>query len=169
MKSLPDIIDLASSFYGSSVLFAAVGADIFTAVAEAGAEATVERIAARCSGDLRATRLLLDACVALGILEKTETACEGARPPCRCVYRNTPAGNLALVAGSPHDVRGAIAYNRDVYPAWGKLPEFLRTGVPVEAPAIHLGDDADRTRAFALAMHARALGIGRSVIPFLDL
>ncbi|MCL1857534.1 MAG: methyltransferase domain-containing protein, partial [Kiritimatiellaeota bacterium] len=83
--------------------------------------------------------------------------------------RNTPAGNLALVAGAPHDLRGAIAYNRDVYPAWGKLTEFLRTGAPVESPSMHLGDDVNRTRTFALAMHARALGIGRSVIPFLDL
>ncbi|MCL1857479.1 MAG: acetylserotonin O-methyltransferase [Kiritimatiellaeota bacterium] len=158
MKTLSDIIDLASAYYGSSVLFAATERDVFTAVEEAGGEATAERIAGGRSLDARATRLLLDACVAIGLLEKSGE-----------VYRNTPAGRLALVAGSPQDLRGAIAYNRDVYPAWGRLSEFLRTGAPVESPAIHLGDDAARTRAFALAMHGRALGIGRSVIPFLDL
>ena len=34
---------------------------------------------------------------------------------------------------------------------------------PVESPACHPGDDPERTRRFVLAMHGRALGIGRVV------
>ena len=45
----------------------------------------------------------------------------------------------------------------------------MRSGRPVEAPEVHLGEDAARTRAFVLAMHGRALGIGRAVVPMLDL
>jgi hypothetical protein len=74
-----------------------------------------------------------------------------------------------LVPGSPADLSQAIRYNRDVYPAWGKLPEMVRTGKPVEHPGLHLGEDAARTRAFVLSMHGRALGIGRAVVPQLDL
>jgi cyclopropane fatty-acyl-phospholipid synthase-like methyltransferase len=64
---------------------------------------------------------------------------------------------------------GAIRYNRDVYGAWGKLKEMVRTGKPVERPEIHLGEDLERTRTFVLAMHGRALGIGQAVVPLLDL
>ena len=156
--SIPDIVNLASAYYGSAVLFAALEHDIFSAVAESGSSASAETIAQSRQLNVRGARLLLDACVATGLLLKSGD-----------VYSNTEAGALSLVSGSPHDLRGAIRYNRDVYPAWGKLAEFARTGKPVEAPALHLGDDPERTRAFALSMHGRALGIGRCVVPMLDL
>ncbi len=156
--SVPGIISLASAYYGSAVLFAALELDLFTVIAAAPEGATAETIAATRRLDLRGTRLLLDAAVAVGLLTKAGD-----------IYRNTPAGTQALVAGGPADLRGAIAYNRDVYPAWGRLIDLTRHGRPVEAPALHLGDDPERTRRFALAMHGRALAIGRSVVPLLDL
>ncbi len=156
--SVQGIVELASAFYGSGVLFAALETDVFTAVRAAGGEATAAVLADRIGADTRGLRLLLDACVALGLLVKT-----GDR------YSNTPAGEAALVAGAPHDLTKAVRYNRDVYPAWGRLAELVRTGRPVEAPEIHLGEDAERTRRFVLAMHGRALGIGRAVVPLLDL
>ncbi len=64
---------------------------------------------------------------------------------------------------------GAIRYNRDVYGAWGRLKEMAVSGKPVERPETHLGEDEERTRTFVLAMHGRALGIGRAVVPLLDL
>ena len=71
--------------------------------------------------------------------------------------------------GAPADLSKAIAYNRDVYPAWGRLAELVRTGRPVEKPALHLGDDAARTRTFAASMRGRAMAIGRGVVPMVDL
>lgn len=156
--SLQGIVDLASAYYGSAVLFAALDLDLFTAVAALGEGADAPALAAARGLDSRGARLLLDACVAVGLLSKDEAT-----------YANTAAGALALVGGAPHDLRGAIGYNRDVYPAWGRLADFARSGRPVEAPALHLGDDPERTRRFALAMHGRALGIGRCVVPLLDL
>jgi len=156
--TLSQIVDLASAYYGSAVLFAALDADVFTAVEECGHCPTVESIAQARRLDIRGARLLLDACVALGLLEKKGEA-----------YSNTTDGVRSLVTGGTHDLRNAIRYNRDVYPAWGRLADLVRSGKPVEAPSLHLGDDAERTRAFALSMHGRALGIGRCVIPLLDL
>lgn len=156
--SLAGIVDLASAYYGSAVLFAALELDLFSAVARAPERATAAHLAQAAGLDRRGLRLLLDACVAIGLLAK-----EGE------TYRNTAAGALALVEGAPQDLRGAIRYNRDVFPAWGRLADLARAGRPVEEPARHLGDDPERTRNFALAMHGRALGIGRSVVPLLDL
>jgi hypothetical protein len=85
------------------------------------------------------------------------------------VYSNAPDTARFLVPGCPGDLSGAIRYNRDVYPAWGRLGELARTGRPVELPDLHLGSDAERTRTFVLSMHGRALGIGMGVVPHLDL
>lgn len=155
--SVEGIVGLASAYYGSAVLFAALAHDVFSAVERAGGQARADELAAGGSCDPRGMRLLLDACVAVGLLRK-----EGE------VYRNTPAAAAALVAGAPHDLTRAIGYNRDVYPAWGRLDGLVRTGRPVEAPETHLGDDPERTRRFVLAMHGRALGIGRAVVPMLE-
>lgn len=156
--SIQGIVDLASAYYASAVLFAALEVDLFSAFAVAGGPADVASIAATRGLDPRGARLLLDACVAVGLLAKQGDT-----------YANTAAGTLTLTEGAPHDLRGAIRYNRDVYPAWGRLAELARSGRPVESPSIHLGSVPERTRRFALAMHGRALGIGRCVVPMLDL
>ena len=152
MKSIQEIVDLASAYYGSAVLFAAIDNDVFARV-EAGEFASATEAALP-----RGVRLLLDACVAEGLLEKNDG-----------VYSNTAAGRMALVPGGPADLTKAIRSNRDVYPAWGRLADFARTGKPVERPEIHLGEDPVRTKAFAASMFGRAMGIGRSVVPMVDL
>ncbi len=156
--SVPGIVALASAFYGSATLFAALEAGVFTALHGAGSGVSAEALAAQTGADVRGLRLLLDACTAVGLLRK-----DGER------YANTTATERTLVAGAPQDLTRAIRYNRDVYPAWGRLAELVQNGRPVEAPEVHLGEDAARTRGFVLAMHGRALGIGRSVVPMLDL
>lgn len=151
------IISLASAFYDSQILFTASDLGIFAILAERGA-ADLNTIAKSATLDARGARLLLDACVSLELLTK-----DGE------LYSNTPESAAFLVPGSPGDLSQAIRYNRDVYEAWGKLPGLIKTGQPVERPEVHLGEDSDRTRTFVLSMHGRALGIGRLLVPQLDL
>lgn len=151
------ILDMASAFYDSGVLFAASDLGVFGYLAE-NEGSDVGKIADGCGLDRRGCRLLLDGCVSLGLLEKSGDA-----------YRNTAEVAAFLVPGARGDLSKAIRYNRDVYSAWGKLPEFAKTGQPVEKPEIHLGEDPERTRAFVLSMHGRAMGIGQAVIPGIDL
>lgn len=154
----PDrIISMASAFYDSCVLFTATDLGIFPYLAQNG-PSDARAIAAALTLDLRGARLLLDACVALDLLAKDGDS-----------YDTTPESAAFLVPGAPGSLAGAIRYNRDVYPAWGRLPELVTTGRPVERPEIHLGEDADRTRNFVMAMHYRALAIGRAVVGRLDL
>lgn len=158
MQASPSrIIAIASAFYDSCVLFTASDLGVFDYLSK-NSGAVAGQIATGLDLDERGTRLLLDACTALGLLSKS-----GDR------YDNTPETAAFLVAGSPGDLSGAIRYNRDVYNAWGRLPQLARTGRPVENPGIHLGSDPDRTRTFVLSMHYRALGIGRALVPMLDL
>ena len=157
--SVQGIVDCASAYYRSAILFAALEFDVFTVVEGAGAAGVdLETVTGECCASGRGMRLLLDGCVAVGLLGK-----EGG------LYFNTDAGRAGLVQGSAGYLGKAIRYNRDVYPAWGELAKLVKSGKPVENPEDHLGRDEGRTSRFVLSMHGRALGIGRSVVPILDL
>ena len=157
MNPDPDrIMKMASAFFDSAVLFAASDLGVFGRLAKSSAECRT--VANDLGLNERGTRLLLDACVAVGLVEKRDG-----------IYSNTPESAAFLVPGGPGDLSRAIRYNRDVYGAWSRVPELARTGAPVEVPELHLGDDPERTRTFVLSMHGRALGIGRGVVPYLDL
>lgn len=148
---------MASAFYESCILFSSAEVGIYAALARLG-RADVSRLAAELSADERGLRLLLDACVAIELLEKDGD-----------LYQNTAEASAFLVPGAAADLSRAIRYNQDVYPAWGKLMNFARTGKPVEPPALHLGQDEERTRRFVLSMHGKTLGIGMAVLPHIDL
>jgi len=156
---MPDprpVMDLANAFFGSCVLFTASDAGVFRRLSEQdGLDAAA--LARDLNLSERGVRLLLDGCVAEGLLTK--------KGEC---YSNSLLARIFLTPGSPGDLSTAIRYNRDIYSAWGKLPQFVRTGEPVESPQLHLGDDQDRTRTFVLSMHGRAMGIGRGIVPLLD-
>ena len=151
------IIEMTSAFFDSCVLFTASDLGVFGTLEKLGLS-TSETIARELGLDPRGSTLLLDACVTLGLVEKSDNS-----------YRNTAATSLFLVPGSPGDLSQAIRYNRDVYGAWGKLASFVREGRPVERPQLHLGDDPDRTRTFVLSMHHRAMAIGSAVVSLLEL
>ncbi len=151
------IINQANAFYESCVLFAAIDAGIFTVLAHLGG-ADIDAVAGKIGADQKAMRLLLDACVATGLIVKDGD-----------LYRNSAEADAFLVKGKPADLSGAICYNRDVYPAWGRLLELVRSGKPVEVPELHLGEDEARTRTFVMSMHYRAMAIGQAVMPHVDL
>ena len=71
------IVEMASAFYDSCVLFTASDLGIFKKLADLGS-ADSNRLAEALKLNARGTRLLLDACVAVGLLEKQEET-----------YRNT--------------------------------------------------------------------------------
>ena len=56
-KSIPEIVDLASAFYGSATLFAALDLGVFAAVAEAGGSVALAPLAERLGASPRGLRL----------------------------------------------------------------------------------------------------------------
>ncbi len=102
--------------------------------------------------------MLLNACVALGLLEKTDGA-----------YRNSPLSAAFLVPGGPAYMGNAVRYSDDLYATWGQLEQALREGRPPLAAEAYLGDDPERTRHFVYGMHNRALGIGNALAGLVDL
>jgi len=156
MRDPSRIVRMASAFQESCLLFAASDLGIFAKLAEFG-QADASQLAQSLQLNARGVRLLLDACTAIGLLEK-----EGDK------YRNSPEAAAFLVPGQQGDLSSALRYNRDVYGAWGKLTELARTGAPVEKPELHLGEDEARTRAFVFSMHGKTLAMAKPAMSLLD-
>jgi len=144
------LMRLALAYRSSMVLFAASELDIFTAAANG---CTVAELAATSTLRPEPLRLLLEACVAEGMLTRDGDT-----------YRNVPVTDAFLVRGRPTYGGNGLKYAEDLYPAWGGLAELVRSGHPTLEPETILGVDKEKTRAFVLAMHERARGIG-SVLP----
>jgi precorrin-6B methylase 2 len=101
-------------------------------------------------------RLLLEACVAEGMLVADDRW-----------YRNAPVADAFLVRGRPTYAVNNLKYAENLYPAWGRLADLIRTGRPTIEPESILGTDKAKTRAFVFAMHERAKGGIGSVLPHL--
>ncbi len=137
------------------VLMAANHLNFFTTLGDEALSA--DEVAARCGTHPRSTRTLLNACVALGILEK-----EGS------LYRNSAEAGDSLVRGKPAYIGDGIAHQEDLWQSWGKLHEAVRTNQPA-AERSNLGEQTEAHRNFILAMHNRAVRSAPLLAETLDL
>ena len=115
--------------------------------------------AARAIGcDPRATELLLNALVSIGLLAKKNT-----------VYSLNETSSTYLLKSSPKYLGGMIAFDAALWRCWGDLPQALRTGKPARAPDMYQGDAAE-TERFIRAMDSlvRARGDAEAVLKYLD-
>ncbi|MSP15951.1 MAG: hypothetical protein EXR73_04955 [Myxococcales bacterium] len=149
------ILELAGAGWGSAALLAANECGVFAALANGPLE--LAAFSARTQLPERSGGMLLDALVALGLVEQ-----EGA------AYRNSPEAAAFLVPGRPGSLAGALGYNHALLPAWARLAESVRTDQPVVPSPTYLGADPQRTRAFVLGMHHRALAMGHAIAGAID-
>ena len=150
------LMQLALAHRSSAVLFAAVNLDVFTLLADGPTSAS--ELARRSGASCEPMRLLLEACVAEGLL----TSENGT-------FANTPVVEAFLVRGRPAFSASGFKYAEDLYPAWGRLTDLVRSGRPPMPPETILGDDPEKTRHFVYAMHERARGIGSVLSHIVDL
>jgi ubiquinone/menaquinone biosynthesis C-methylase UbiE len=116
----PDLIfQVANGFMAAKHLFVANEIGLFSALADSAA--TLDEVAQRVGVPRRTLRILADAVVALGLLER-----QGDK------YQNTPT-TLAFLSGrTPADLRPALRYwNHLNYQRWARLEEVVRTEQPV--------------------------------------
>jgi (2Fe-2S) ferredoxin/SAM-dependent methyltransferase len=140
--ALPD--DLQQSINGfreSRALLTAIELDAFSAV---GTGADAKTVAGTLGTDARATESLLNALVALGVMEKRDGA-----------FVNTPVAARYLVAGAEHDSRAAIMHTAHLWARWSTLTACVREGTSVTARQGPRRDD-EWTTAFIAAMHKNA-------------
>ena len=146
------LMRLALAYRSSMALFAASGLDLFTPLSHGAMSA--EDVARACGTQPEPTRMLLDACAAEGLLTRAGD-----------LFANTPTADAYLVKGRPAYIAHGLKFAEDLYPAWGRLADTVRTGRPAMAQETMLGEDKEKTRAFVYAMHERARGIS-AVLPY---
>jgi (2Fe-2S) ferredoxin/precorrin-6B methylase 2 len=143
--TVPDELSEAIRGYmPSRVLLTALELDAFTAIARFPAPPGAEAVAQALGTDTRATAVLLDALVALGMLHKKDRA-----------YANAPAAARYLVAGSRDDAGDALRHNLSLWQTWSSLTEVVRTGRPVDRGEMAARGDS-WTTPFIAAMHKNA-------------
>lgn len=150
------IVRLSTAYWESQTLLTANRLRVFDVLADGARSA--DEVAAALQLDPRNTGLLLRACVGLGFLKDASGR-----------FENAPVAATFLVSRSPAFMGNVIRYSDQLYATWGKLEDALRTGKPALPAETYLGDDPARTRGFVMAMHERALGIARALVPILDL
>lgn len=145
----------ATAFWQSAALFAACRLGVFDALDQ---PAGAAEVAGRLGLSERGVAALLDACVALELLESADD-----------VYRTTAAADRYLTRRSPESLLVTLDLQADTYPMWMDLSEAVAKGQPVIPPDDLLGRDRELTRKFVVGMHQRAVGIAERLGDHIDL
>ncbi len=136
-----DVRQSANGFRESRVLLTAIELDVFTAL---GQGAVAADVAGKLGTDPRATESLLNALVALDLVEKRDGT-----------FTNGAVARRYLMEGAEHDARAALMHTVHLWPRWSTLTECVREGTSVTLGAQEGRPDA-WTEAFIAAMHHNA-------------
>lgn len=155
-KQVNYLFEMAYGFWKSQMAFTAVESGLFTLLSDGGR--TASEIASQIKTDKRATEMLLNALVAIGLLRKANDK-----------FFNTPISNQYLVHGKPFYMGDSIHHMHNMWDNWSKLAKAIKTGKPVAFKGAKKRFDPGRTRDFIAAMHNYARTMAPEVVKQLDL
>jgi 2-polyprenyl-3-methyl-5-hydroxy-6-metoxy-1,4-benzoquinol methylase len=137
-----------SSFTASRIILTANNFRIFDHLISPGK--TAQALAGKIMTDVRATELLLNSLVAIGLLQKRKDR-----------YKNSPLTSRYLVSGKPEYQGDILRHYNTLWDNWSGLDRVLKTGKPNRKAHDH--------EAFILGMHDLAFLKVRKVLAHLDL
>ncbi len=134
-----DVVEMIRGFMPSRAVLTALELDVFTAIGEG---ATPQKIAGKIECAARATEMLLNALVALKLLQKEDG-----------IYKNTPLSARLFVEGTPDSARLGQLHMANMWKRWSTLTDAMKAGTSV-APRI----GGDGVKPFIAAMDVNARG-----------
>jgi acetylserotonin N-methyltransferase len=156
------VIDLIEAFRRSQTMFTATAMGIFDSL-----PATTADLASNLRANPEALERLLDACAALGLVQKS-----GA------IYHNSETAERYLRSSSPNSLRGYVMYShRALYPMWAHLEDAVREGshrwtqtFGLEGAIFsHFFRTDDAMRDFLMGMHGFGMLTSPKVVAAFDL
>lgn len=132
------LLEVAGGFKAACVLGGAAELGLFDALGENAC--TAEELAGRLRVDLRGLQILLDAAVAVGILEKQDD------------HYATAADLQAHLTAGPESALPMIRHQMCIQRSWTQLAAVVQSGRPATPQPSVCGAAADRA-AFVAAMH----------------
>ncbi len=151
-----DLTRLASGHIEARIIQVAVHLRLFDSLKDRSRD--LSSVASLLQTDPRATELLLNALVALGLLEKKEGS-----------FSLTAVSSVYLVTDSPQYYGGMVLFDASLWDCWGALEKAVRAGQPVRPPNMYQGEPQE-TERFIDAMQSlvQARGDARLLAEAID-
>jgi len=144
------IREIGSCFWQARILLTAVELKLFDVF---DTPLTSEEVAERLKLDKRATSILLDALVAMGILEKKQKR-----------FIPVPIASTFLRTDSERYPGGGLRHMMHLWKSWSRLTEIVKTGHPARKEMTE-----EEIRDFILGMEHLAEGLAERVATIIDL
>ena len=150
------INEISYGYWKAQALFVAVKMGLFTLLE--GKCKNCKAVSKKLGTDVRATEMLLDALVSLGLLSKIKGE-----------YKNTSMSNRYLVKGGPLYQGDRIHHFHHMWDYWSKLDIAIKTGKPTAYD--DAGEDVDERKLgeFIRAMHNIGIVQAEEICHKLDL
>ncbi len=149
-----DLMEMSGYYWKTCTLHAAVKLDVFTAVGAR--KLSAAEVAGLIDAQPRAVAMLLNALVAMGLLEKEAG-----------LFANTPSGLTFLSKESKQYIGYMIMHHHHLVQSWSELDTAVKTGRPVRGDSA-FGDE-QRRESFLMGMFNIAMGIAPTVSADIDL
>ncbi len=140
LKDIEYLNEISYGYWKAQVLFVAIDMDVFTLIDGDGK--SCKALTKRLGTELRATEMVLNALVSLGLLRKVKG-----------VYRNTAMSSRHLVKNRPLYQGDRIHHFHNMWDYWSKLNVAVKTGKPTAYDNAEEEVDDQRLREFIRAMH----------------
>ncbi len=148
-----ELLEVSGFFWKTCVLHAAVKIDLFTVIGDG--EITAADIARRVDGAARGVVRLLDALVAMELLEKQNET-----------YANTSFGREFLAKDSPKYLGHIIMHHHHLVESWSQLDKAVIAGQPRRDRSSHSKEEW--RESFLMGMFNLAMGLAPQIVPALD-
>ncbi len=149
-----ELLEISGFFWKTCALHAAVKLDVFTAIGDG--RRTADEIAQKVDGAVNGVERLLNALVAMELLEKTDDA-----------YANTPSGQSLLAKDSPKYIGHIIMHHHHLLESWSVLDQAVKTGKPQRTRSTF--SQEEWRESFLMGMFNMAMGMAPLIVPAIDL
>lgn len=148
-----DLLSVSSGYWRGCALHAAVRLDFFTHIGTE--KQPVDAIAGLAATDKRATKMLLNALTAMGLLQKQQS-----------YYTNTGFSRTYLCRDSAQYMGHIILHHHHILDGWAQLDQAVISGTPVEKRSY--GEEIER-QSFLMGMFNLAMELAPQLTKHLDL
>jgi hypothetical protein len=149
-----ELLELSGAFWQSCVLHTAVKLDVFTAIGDQ--RLTGETIAKKIKGSLKGVDRLLNALVAMQLLEKSNDT-----------YGNVLPGREFLSRDSAKYIGHILLHHHHLMEGWSQLDVAVQSGQPIQSRSSF--NNEEWRESFLLGMFNLAMKLAPHLVPSIDL
>lgn len=149
-----ELLEISGFFWKTAVLHTAVKMDVFTVIG--GGQLSQKEVSQRLEADPKGVFRLLDALVAMELLEKIDGK-----------YANSDSSLTFLTKTSPQYLGHIMMHHHHLVESWSKLDQAVQAGKPIRNRSAFSKDEW--RESFLMGMFNLAMGLAPQIVPRIDL